>query len=1683
MTNTFFCPEIVTQLNARGEMMMNMMRRLMALLMAVLIALPSFAFAEDEYAIQTEEDDGIEAGSIEPEAEQELPLEDDAFLLSEEDCSFQDAESVIDDTSAVVTYWFIVDDTAIAIQEAQEGEEILRPDDPVAPEGRVFAGWFLEDGSQIFADDTSVIAHVDPLCLEINVFARFVATEADEEEESGDSENEDDDETAATEPMGEDTEIEIDLEEEGETSCQEDEIALLPEDDAVDTDQVIAEEIQSTESFEQAVIPTSSLASNDALLEAFLNREIRGSIPGRSAYSRNRMNTAANVGKEKLEQDDTLTGTVNLYNILKDRIESVAQGESRSTLFTVTAEELGINDIYWTKEDLGLTSLVDDGVLEAVLGKHGIDIEALMNALISDCPYDLYWYDKTVAISLNCQLSWRSMDGEVIDVGLAYIEIGLPVSADYASDTAFQVNEMPGRVNNAVTNINNIISGAASQSDIEKLTTYANEICGLVAYNQAAAEDSNTPYGDPWQLVFVFDGDSSTDVVCEGYAKAFKYLCDLSAFQGNVKCILVTGVMRFGTGAGEHMWNVVSMPDGRYYLVDLTNCDGGNHCTGELFLQGSSKSGDYYICGGLYYEYDPYTFATYGKSSPWLSVSAYDYGEGYQIGIAPPENGRISADKTSANAGETVTLTLTADAGYTAKEPVIKQGVNTILPTHGEDNAWSFTMPYGDVVVSAEFEYEASIVANGACGANLTWTLDSNGLLTIAGSGDITSAGWNTDALRGSIQSLVIESGVTSIACDDAFKACTQLKSVALPDTLTGIGKSAFATCTGLTEITIPDGVTSIGEQAFNNTRLTSVSIPSGVTTLSASTFANCISLASVELPNTLTTIDTGAFQYCTRLTGIEIPTSVTVIGAAAFRSCTLLESVELPEAVASIGAQAFDSCSKLTSISIPNSVTSIGAGAIPATVTVYAPCNATAVAEYASTNGIECVWIHDFNAPTYTWADDHSTATATRICKRDASHKETETVNAGSEVTKPATCEEKGETTYTATFANPAFAQQTKTVANIDALGHDWNAATYTWADDYSTVTATRTCKRDPSHPETETVNAASTVTKAATCEAKGETTYTATFTNPAFAQQTETLENIDALGHDWDAATYTWADDSSTVTATRTCNRDASHKETETVNAASAVTKAATCEEKGETTYTATFTNAVFETQTETVEDIDALGHDWNVTYTWADDYSTVTATRTCKRDATHEETETVDTTSAVTKAATCEAKGETTYTATFTNEAFAAQTKTVENIPANGHAPVTVKGKAATCTATGLTDGVKCSVCNTWITPQQTIAKLAHKPATVKGYAATCAKAGLTDGTKCSACNTWITPKKSIPATGKHSFGAWKTTKAATCTATGTQSRSCSVCNKVETQTLAKVAHKPTTVKGYAATYVKAGLSDGVKCSVCGAWITRQTAIACKVYPGSVLGKTGNNGTITVNKGEQFALTPQFATAAGLTVNGYKSSKAKVASVNGNIVTANAEGKTKITVTTNNKKKKATVTIKVVDPYKPTGISITNGKTVTLYMGQTLKLGTALKPASAKSALTWKSSKGKVAVVDGSGLVTPKAEGTTKITVTTYNKKKATITVKVVDPYKPTGISFTNGKTVTLKVGQTLKLGTALKPTNARTTLTWKSSKKGVASVDGSGLVTANKKGTAKITVTTANKKKATITIKVE
>ncbi|MBQ3519714.1 MAG: Ig-like domain-containing protein, partial [Clostridia bacterium] len=297
----------------------------------------------------------------------------------------------------------------------------------------------------------------------------------------------------------------------------------------------------------------------------------------------------------------------------------------------------------------------------------------------------------------------------------------------------------------------------------------------------------------------------------------------------------------------------------------------------------------------------------------------------------------------------------------------------------------------------------------------------------------------------------------------------------------------------------------------------------------------------------------------------------------------------------------------------------------------------------------------------------DGSACTATRVCKNDATHVETAEATITSAEKIAATCTEKGTTTYTATFDNDWATTQTKDVKDIAAIKHDWNDATYNFAEDGSACTATRVCKNDATHVETAEATITSAEKIAATCTEKGTTTYTATFDNDWATPQTKDVKDIAAINHDWAETTYSFAADGSACTATRVCKNDAKHVETATATIASAVKTPATCKVKGTTTYTATFEETWAVQKTLDVQDI-AIDSTNHVGETYTQDEDIVAGT--CISEKTWNE---------VTYCSDCNAK-------------LGTVAKTGEKDPDN-HDLKTTEAKAPTCTEIGWDEYVTC------------------------------------------------------------------------------------------------------------------------------------------------------------------------------------------------------------------------------------------------------------------------------------------------------------------------------------------------------------------------------------------------------
>lgn len=379
-----------------------------------------------------------------------------------------------------------------------------------------------------------------------------------------------------------------------------------------------------------------------ALLEGYLY-QVNGLDVPEVVKAESSGNTASRPATYAVALNDV---TNNIYRRLVPEIKKIAAGESASA--TIVIADMPIT---YTQGDLGHITIIEgDALSEAASARidelFGADVNrnALRDKLLANHPYELYWFDKTNGMAIS-----YGIEADENTVTIPYIVVGFCVADAYRDTTKYLVNEKGEQIldkdNNPVpdyTAIDTAKTGAATaaaakaaevvaknqgKGTYSKLVAYADYIKSAVSYNYAAADKNNNySYGDPWQLIYVFDENPDTNVVCEGYSKAFKYLCDLTwtGSDPEVACYLPTGTM----DGDAHMWNIVSI-GGANYLTDITNCDSGTiGAPDQLFLCGVRGGVDSGYIADLtgntttVYFYDNETLALYDKE---LALSATKY--------------------------------------------------------------------------------------------------------------------------------------------------------------------------------------------------------------------------------------------------------------------------------------------------------------------------------------------------------------------------------------------------------------------------------------------------------------------------------------------------------------------------------------------------------------------------------------------------------------------------------------------------------------------------------------------------------------------------------------------------------------------------------------------------------------------------------------------------------------------------------------------------------------------------------------------------------------------------------------------------------------------------------------------------------------------------------------------------
>ena len=242
--------------------------------------------------------------------------------------------------------------------------------------------------------------------------------------------------------------------------------------------------------------------------------------------------------------------------------------------------------------------------------------------------------------------------------------------------------------------------------------------------------------------------------------------------------------------------------------------------------------------------------------------------------------------------------------------------------------------PYeGDIIIPSQVEFDDDLYIVTSIGFSAFRNCSSLNSVRIPET--VITIEWFAFSCCSAISSIIIPSSVKCIG-DNAFANCTALSNLIISSGVLVIGDYAFSGCESLCNVKIPDSIISIGDGAFKGgTIMESIEVDINnkvydsrnncnaiIETATNSLIAGC---ESTIIPNGIKYIGREAFSDYTELKSIDIPNSITHIGIGAFAGCYELHNIDIPNGVSDIGGYAFMSCNELESITIPNSVVYIG--------------------------------------------------------------------------------------------------------------------------------------------------------------------------------------------------------------------------------------------------------------------------------------------------------------------------------------------------------------------------------------------------------------------------------------------------------------------------------------------------------------------------------------------------------------------------------------------------------------------------------------------------------------------------------------------------------------------------------------------------------------------------------------
>lgn len=1008
----------------------------------------------------------------------------------------------------------------------------------------------------------------------------------------------------------------------------------------------------------------------------------------------------------------------------------------------------------------------------------------------------------------------------------------------------------------------------------------------------------------------------------------------------------------------------------------------------------------------------------------------------------------------------------------------------------------------------------------GTCGYSAEWYL-IDGTLTIDGYYDMADySETNKAPWTGlNITKIVVEN-ISTIG-NYAFAGLSNVTEITLPNTVHEIGDYAFKNCAGLKSVEIPNslelGIISEG-MFYGCTSLETIKLPDNIQKIENLAFANCKSLSSFTVPEEVTIIKRGTFLNCESLSNITMGNEITEIGGSAFAGCGLTE-IQLPSGITGIGEEAFAK-NKFTEFTISSGVTELGAG-------VFAGCDQLQEISVEEGNA-------NFSAAGGVLYD--KAGTKLLLCP---SGKEG-TFTLPRRTTEIAESAFKGCKKITelvlpsglTTIGSKAFSGMNLTTVELpaelvnlspDAFAYCYKLTEIT-VDEDNTVFAVADgvlCDKNkekvlicpPGLDRIVLSEGIKSIEKDAIAVRREETVIDLPFSlkkidfsnispkSVVFEAygNARIVYDLDWMGYNWRSKgnhDLPWEGDTSTEY----------HK--------------AMAYEK--------LTEYLFKSPNQTITKKNGTLTHVSTAINFIHVTSTGSATGTMKFRITPNGVENNKFTLEVrTSGSNGSLYG---FTATLTVDPAKLTSKTADynytwDIKKGAYCTTTTKNINSMANS-ALYNGVAC-LCTELLPETETGLKIKDlgflgmfKDSTIhtfeveEGKDATCTENGYGASAWCPLCGAVQIRGSVIPATG-HAYGDWVVTEEATCTKDGIETSTCANCGDVKTNVIEKKGHTEEILPSSAATCERPGLTEGIRCSVCGEILKEQTETepatghaygdwvvteeATCVKEGTETSTCANCGDVKTRTVKKKAHTEEIISekkptceepgltegircsvcgeilkeqkiegeATGHNFGEYKTTKAATALNTGvKTRTCGVCGK-KETITI--PKLKATIKLNVTSIVLKVGQSTTKVKVSGLAKGD--------------SVASWKSGNTSLVKVTSSGKITAgKKTGSTTVTVTLRSGKKAVVKVKVQkSEVKTTRISGLSSK-VTLKVKKRITLKPVISPITSVQKITYATSNKNIATVSSKGVITAKKAGKVKITVKSGSKKYViTVTVK--